>query len=211
MSIYFPEAHVAVEVIPEPEGLPQAQCPPDTVRLYVSEEQVSDPMIVEALGDLVHQREKKLNRERRAKVCSAPLDPAFAGVATPDWRGHKASPLDGSAAGATECDRRGEDRPPAEDEARSPEELIEDLLDAQDELAASLAELTGELLISPDLDCFEGDDEDEDETDTYDDLGAYDSWFQDWLDELCCARTRSMRRPGREINIGGCRNLYLSV
>lgn len=217
MSIYFPESDVAIEVIAESQGLPEADCGSSAVRIYVCEEQVDDPELVEALGYLIHGRERKLARERRSGMNRMATKEHAQGEA------RKAADT-GKAVNATHDQKpAGEDKgqqghgaaeTPRE---RDPQELMEDLLDAQDELAEALSEITGELLVSPGPD-LDGTDEDtgsdelgDDAYDAFEELGCYEYWLQDWLDDLCSARTRSMRRPGREISIGSCKNLYLTM
>lgn len=192
MSIYFPESKVAVEVIPEPEGLPRAACGPDVPRIYVSEGQAHDDALIDALSQLIHLRETKAEGqgdggadEVRATDAEKIREPA-----TSD--GHQ----------------QGVGTHAADD--RTPEELLEDLLDAQDELAAALAKTAGEVIVLPACEDAEGDDC-LDGIDAYEELGCYEYWLQDWLDDLCSARTRSMRRPTREVSIGSCKNLYLTM
>jgi hypothetical protein len=201
MSIYFPEADVAVEVIPEPAGLPPAALDADVARIYVSEGQATDDAFVAFLSEIIHDRETRLGHKRRRahdgsrREQGPDNDEAHVGAPAPQKR--PASPAAGTDAAR---------------DVRDAEELMEDLLDAQDELAAALADLTGELLVSSPED--EGDPADQagdEEYDPYEELGCYEYWLQDWLDDLCSARTRSMRRPTREINIGNCKNLYLSA
>lgn len=217
MSIYFPESDVAIEVIAESQGLPEADCGSDAVRIYVSEEQVGDPELVEALGYLIHGREKKLARERRSGISRAATRERAqgeAGKATDAGKAGAATPEQKPVTEGEGQQGRGADK---EQRDRDPQELMEDLLDAQDELAEALSEVTGELLVSPGPD-LDGADEDagsdglnDDAYDAFEELGCYEYWLQDWLDDLCSARTRSMRRPGREISIGSCKNLYLTM
>lgn len=191
MSIYFPEADVAIEVIPEPDGLPEADCGASTVRIYVREDQVDNDALVEALADLIHGREGKLGRNE-------------SGVGSDDAMSRAQDFLSGEPTDAPGGTRR------------DAQELMEDLLDAQEELADALSDLAGQMLISPtpDLDDRLGQEGQEDAgygLGGADDLDEYDLWLQDRLDELCCAQLSRMRRPGREINIGSCKNLYIGV
>ncbi len=203
MSIYFPEADVAVEIIPEPFGLPPAELDESVAHIYVSEAQATDERFTAFLSEIIHDRETRLEHERRRGQAGGRHEQG-----APRDAGPAASSAPGARKNAGTAAPSGEG---ARDE-RDPEELMEDLLDAQDELAAALADLTGELLVSS-----SGDEEDpseqagDEEYDPYEELGCYEDWLQDWLDDLCSARTRSMRRPTREINIGSCKNLYLSA
>lgn len=201
MSIYFPEADVAVEIIPEPFGLPPAELDDSVARIYVSETQATDERFTAFLSEIIHDRETRLENERHRGQAGGRHEQGAPRVAR-----SAASPAPRKSAGAAAPSSEG-----ARDE-RDPEELMEDLLDAQDELAAALADLTGELLVSSSEDEEDPSEQAGDEEyDPYEELGCYEYWLQDWLDDLCSARTRSMRRPNREINIGSCKNLYLSA
>lgn len=192
MSIYFPDSRVAVEVIPDPEGLPRAACEPDVPRIYVSEEQVHDDTLIDALSQLIHLRETNNGAQRSSGADEA--------QASDTEKGREPATSDGH--------RQGVGARAADD--RTPEELLEDLLDAQDELAAALAKAAGEVIVLPACEDVEGDDC-LDGIDAYEELGCYEYWLQDWLDDLCSARTLSMRRPTREVSIGSCKNLYLTM
>ena len=247
MSIYFPEADVAIEVIPEPEGLPEADCGSGTVRIYVREDHVDSDALAEALSDLIHGRERRLGREESGVGSEAADLRAHDFLSGQDtWVEHRFAKhaygeADGGERGSSGCEEKdGCEKKDSGDVAvaggratgreaqgsarvaagapeagrRDAQELMEDLLDAQEELADALSELTGQMLISPAADpdpLGGGDDAYGDGFGAADDLGGYDLWLQDRLDELCCARLSSMRRPGREINIGSCKNLYIGV
>ena len=68
MSIYFPEADVAIEVIPEPEGLPSGGYGKKTVVLYVGEDQVCDDALLEALTELIQSRAAATEAEAEAEI-----------------------------------------------------------------------------------------------------------------------------------------------
>lgn len=217
MSIYFPEADVAIEVIPQPDGLPEADCGTDAVRIYVREDQVDSDALVEALAELVRGRERKLGRSRSGVGSEAAARRAsefLAGAGEPEGQPSgneekRSRPQAGDAEGARE---QLDGKAARETPGRDAQELMEDLLDAQDELAEALSELTGQMLVSPgcDPDSLAGEGEG-DGYDVLDELLGYDLWLQDRLDDLCCAHISSMRRPGREISIGSCKNLYIGV
>lgn len=71
MSIYFPEADVAIEVIPEPEGLPSGEYSEKTVVLYVGEGQVCDDALLEALTELIQSRAAATEAEAEIRTDDA--------------------------------------------------------------------------------------------------------------------------------------------
>lgn len=71
MSIYFPEADVAIEVIPEPEGLPSGGYSEKTVVLYVGEGQVCDDALLEALTELIQSRAAATGAEAQIRTDDA--------------------------------------------------------------------------------------------------------------------------------------------
>lgn len=176
MSIYFPEADVAIEVIPEPEGLPSGGYSEKTMVLYVGEDQVCDDALLEALTELIQSR---------------------------------------AAATETEAEIRTDDAAepkPATDNARTAEEAFVDLLDAQDELADALRsrkDPDGRQLPSPVIlhqfgDAPEGDDE------SLEDF-SYEQMLEDWLDDICSPNVIGLRHALPNVNVGRCKNLYLTA
>ena len=169
MSIYFPEADVAIEVIPEPEGLPSGG--------YVGEDQVCDDALLEALTEIIQSR--------------------------------------ASASGA-EAEIRSDDvvepKPAAAENARTAEETFVDLLDAQDELADALRDRKdpdGKQLPNPVIlhqfdDIPEGSDEDRDDF-------SYEQMLEDWLDDICSPNVVGLRYALPSVNVGRCKNLYLTA
>lgn len=71
MSIYFPEADVAIEVIPEPEGLPSGGYSEKTVVLYEGEGQVCDDALLEALTELIQSRAAATEAEAQIRTDDA--------------------------------------------------------------------------------------------------------------------------------------------
>lgn len=175
MSIYFPEADVAIEVIPEPEGLPSGGYGKKTVVLYVGEDQVCEDALLEALTELIQSR-------------AATEDGAE--IRTDD---------------ATEPK-------PATNNARTAEETFVDLLDAQDELADALRsrkDPDGRQLPSPVIlhqfgDAPEGDDENLEDF-------SYEQMLEDWLDDICSPNVIGLRHALPNVNVGRCKNLYLTA
>lgn len=176
MSIYFPEADVAIEVIPEPEGLPSGGYGKKTVVLYVGEDQVCDDALLEALTELIQSR--------------AAATETGAEIRTDDAAEPK----------------------PATDNARTAEEAFVDLLDAQDELADALRsrkDPDGRQLPSPVIlhqfgDAPEGDDE------SLEDF-SYEQMLEDWLDDICSPNVIGLRHALPNVNVGRCKNLYLTA
>lgn len=176
MSIYFPEADVAIEVIPEPEGLPSGGYGKKTVVLYVGENQVCDDALLEALTELIQSRTTatEAGAQIRADDSTEPK--------------------------------------PAADNARTAEETFVDLLDAQDELADALRDRkdpTGKQLPNPVIlhqfgDIPEGDDEDRDDF-------SYEQMLEDWLDDICSPNVVGLRYALPSVNVGRCKNLYLTA
>lgn len=177
MSIYFPEADVAIEVIPEPEGLPSGGYGKKTVVLYVGENQVCDDALLEALTELIQSR-AATEAEAEAEI---------------------------SADDAAEPK-------PTTNNARTAEEAFVDLLDAQDELADALRsrkDPDGRQLPSPVIlhqfeDAPEGDDE------SLEDF-SYEQMLEDWLDDICSPNVISLRHALPSVNVGRCKNLYLTA
>ena len=179
MSIYFPEADMAIEVIPEPEGLPSGGYGKKTVVLYVGEDQVCDDALLEALTELIQSRASASEAEAKPEVRK-----------------------DGEAKSGPE---------PAKD-ARTAEETFVDLLDAQDELADALRDRKdpdGKPLPSPVIlhqfsDMPEGDDEDREDF-------SYEQMLEDWLDDICSPNVIGLRHVLPTVNVGRCKNLYLTA
>lgn len=176
MSIYFPEADVAIEVIPEPEGLPSGGYGQKTVVLYVGENQVCGDALLEALTELIQSRT----------------------TAT-------------EAGAQIRADDTAEPKP-ATNNARTAEETFVDLLDAQDELADALRDRKdpdGRQLPSPVIlhqfgDAPEGDDE------SLEDF-SYEQMLEDWLDDICSPNVIGLRYALPSVNVGRCKNLYLTA
>lgn len=176
MSIYFPEADVAIEVIPEPEGLPSGGYSKKTVVLYVGEDQVCDDALLEALTELIQSRTDATEAEAQIRTDDA------------------AEPK------------------PAVDNTRTAEEAFVDLLDAQDELADALRgrkDPDGRTLPSPVIlhqfgDATEGDDE------SLEDF-SYEQMLEDWLDDICSPNVIGLRHALPNVNVGRCKNLYLTA
>ncbi len=177
MSIYFPEADVAIEVIPEPEGLPSGRYGKKTVVLYVGEDQVCDDALLEALTELIQSRTAASGAE--------------AEISTDD---------------------AAEPKPAATENARTAEETFVDLLDAQDELADALRDRKdpdGKQLPNPVIlhqfgDIPEGGDEDRDNF-------SYEQMLEDWLDDICSPNVVGLRYALPSVNVGRCKNLYLTA
>lgn len=176
MSIYFPEADVAIEVIPEPEGLPSGGYSEKTVVLYVGEDQVCDDALLEALTELIQSRADATEVEAQIRT-DDPAEPK-----------------------------------PAVDNTRTAEEAFVDLLDAQDELADALRgrkDPDGRPLPSPVIlhqfgDTTEGDDE------SLEDF-SYEQMLEDWLDDICSPNVIGLRHALPNVNVGRCKNLYLTA
>lgn len=176
MSIYFPEANVAIEVIPEPEGLPSGGYGEKTVVLYVGENQVCDDALLEALTELIQSRTAATESEAEIRTDDA------------------AEPK------------------PAVDNARTAEETLVDLLDAQDELADALRDRKdsdGKQLPNPVIlhqfdDIPEGGDEDRGDF-------SYEQMLEDWLDDICSPNVIGLRHVLPTVNVGRCKNLYLTA
>ena len=177
MSIYFPEADVAIEVIPEPEGLPSGGYGKKTVVLYVGEDQVCDDALLEALPELIQSR-AATEAEAEAEISA----------------GDAAEPK------------------PTTNNARTAEETFVDLLDAQDELADALRgrkDPDGRPLPNPVIlhqfgDAPEGDDEGLEDF-------SYEQMLEDWLDDICSPNVIGLRHVLPTVNVGRCKNLYLTA
>lgn len=179
MSIYFPEADVAIEVIPEPEGLPSGGYGQKTVVLYVGEDQVCDDALLEALTELIQSRV-----------------PAAEAEAKPEIRE----------------DDEPESRPDSLKDTRTAEETFVDLLDAQDELADALRDRSdphGNPLPTPVILHQFGDAPGRDDEGLED--FSYDQMLEDWLDDICSPNVIGLRHVLPTVNVGRCKNLYLTA
>lgn len=56
MSLYYPEARMAIEVVEDPQGLPSPEYEEGTAVLYVSEEQLKDESLLDALAQFIRSR-----------------------------------------------------------------------------------------------------------------------------------------------------------
>lgn len=63
MSVYYPEAAIAIEVIPEPEGAEPKDEPEGMVTLYVGEDQLDDMDLMEALATFISGRADERAKE----------------------------------------------------------------------------------------------------------------------------------------------------
>lgn len=177
MSIYFPEADVAIEVIPEPEGLPSGGYGKKTVVLYVGENQVCDDALLEALTELIQSRTAAPGAETEVR-----------------------------------SDDAAEPKTAVTENSRTAEETFVDLLDAQDELADALRDRKdpdGKPLPNPVIlhqfgDAPEGDDEDLEDF-------SYEQMLEDWLDDICSPNVIGLRHVLPTVNVGRCKNLYLTA
>ena len=56
MSLYYPEARIAVEVVEDPQGLPSPEYEEGTAVLYVSEAHLKDESLLDALAQFIRCR-----------------------------------------------------------------------------------------------------------------------------------------------------------
>lgn len=208
MSIYYPEADLAIEVIPEPEGLPPTGYGEKTVLLYIGENQVDSEPLLDAVAELARRRAAQSRASEGAQA------PASSGGAQQD-----VGSAQSEAASSEEGPRRDAAR---KSDSRTPDEVIAELFDAEESLADRLSSskdgdghaaepMPAAVLLGHLGDQFgwPPDDADDDEDD--EDEPSYEDLLEDWLDDICSPGVLGLRYAVPSVNVGRCKNLYLSV
>lgn len=118
--------------------------------------------------------------------------------------------------------RKSDSDTPRKSDSRTPDEVIAELFDAEETLADRLSSSKGAdghaaepmpaaVLLGHLGDQFGWplDDADDDEDD--EDEPSYEDLLEDWLDDICSPGVLGLRYAVPSVNVGRCKNLYLTV
>lgn len=216
MSIYYPEADLAIEVIPEPEGLPPTGYGEKTVLLYIGENQVDSEPLLDAVAELARRRAAQSRASEGAQA------PASSGGAQQDAGSAQSEAASSEEGPRRDTARKSDSDTPRKSDSRTPGEVIAELFDAEETLADRLSSSKGAdghavepmpaaVLLGHLGDQFgwpldDADDEQDDE-----DEPSYEDLLEDWLDDICSPGVLGLRYAVPSVNVGRCKNLYLSV
>ncbi len=74
MSLYYPEAKIAVEVVEDPQGLPSPEYEEGTAVLYVSEAHLKDESLLDALAQFIRSRAESDGEDGPSEEDTRPND-----------------------------------------------------------------------------------------------------------------------------------------
>ncbi len=231
MDVYYPDAAVGIEIIPDPEEPMPAASPEDAVTLYVAESQLGNKHLVKALFSLIC-----LRAEERAGASAG--DKAAGGATTESRTGDKNAVASNGHAQAAEA---GKTVPNRETDTTASTNATNRNGDGNSSPGARLAELiaNGTREGAFPYDCVVGEHravtghaaekagngrsngrcqggEDFYRGDPYgleeDPMWSYEEWLENCLDAASTYPVR-IYDPEKQpfLNVGSCKNLYLNV
>lgn len=200
MDVYYPDATIGIEVIPEPEVTWPEGLPADAVTLYVGEDQLDDVNLMDALFSFICVRAEERARKgarRSGKCADTSAEPATRGAGASS-NGY----AEADKAAVTGC-RLGEKSPLGE-------KFAERIASRAPGGAFPYASVVGDRPedgAEPEPGYEGGLEPDADDCKP---VWSYEEWLEDYLDSTCRAGAYDL--GGQPLlSVGSCQNLYVSV